>query len=114
VIRRTDHATPLYPLKLVLTSPTSGGRSVGIVRSRTKATELVIHYTKCNIISVEAVYPLDTKNKCTLSLELERTLFFSEESELTSVTFLYSISLKLILNSAIYVEQTNEQIESVL
>jgi hypothetical protein len=27
---------------LALTSPTSGGRSVGIVRSRTKATELVI------------------------------------------------------------------------
>jgi hypothetical protein len=26
---------------LALTSPTSGGRSVGIVRSRTKATELV-------------------------------------------------------------------------
>jgi hypothetical protein len=29
----------LYPLKLALTSPTSGGRSVGIVRSRTKAKE---------------------------------------------------------------------------
>jgi hypothetical protein len=29
----------LYPQKLSLTSPTSGGRSVGIVRSRTKATE---------------------------------------------------------------------------
>jgi len=31
--------TPLYPQKLVLTSPTGGGRSVGIVRVRTKATE---------------------------------------------------------------------------
>jgi hypothetical protein len=29
----------LYLQKLVLTSPTSGGRSVGIVRSRTQATE---------------------------------------------------------------------------
>jgi hypothetical protein len=28
-----------YPQKLALTSPTSGGRSVGIVRSRTQATE---------------------------------------------------------------------------
>jgi hypothetical protein len=28
-----------YPQKLVLTSPTSGGRSVGIVRSRTQVTE---------------------------------------------------------------------------
>ena len=34
-----DHVTPLYPQTLVLTSPTGGGRSVGIVRSRTKATE---------------------------------------------------------------------------
>jgi hypothetical protein len=31
--------TPLYPQKLALTTPTGGGRSVGIVRSRTKATE---------------------------------------------------------------------------
>ena len=37
--RCADHVTPLYPQKLALTSPTSGGRSVGIVRSRTKATE---------------------------------------------------------------------------
>jgi hypothetical protein len=29
----------IYPPKLALTSPTSGGRSIGIVRSRTKATE---------------------------------------------------------------------------
>jgi len=28
-----------YPQKLALTSPTGGGRSVGIVRVRTKATE---------------------------------------------------------------------------
>ena len=38
-IRCADHATPLYPQKLALTSPTGGGRSVGIVRSRTEATE---------------------------------------------------------------------------
>jgi hypothetical protein len=31
----------LYPQKLALTSSTSGGRSVGIVRSRTQATEFV-------------------------------------------------------------------------
>jgi len=29
--------TPLYPQKLALTSPTGGGRSVGMVRSRTKS-----------------------------------------------------------------------------
>jgi hypothetical protein len=32
----------LYPQKLALTSLTSGGRSVGIVRSRTHATEFVL------------------------------------------------------------------------
>jgi hypothetical protein len=31
--------TPLYPQNLAVTSPTSGGRSVGIVRSRIEATE---------------------------------------------------------------------------
>jgi hypothetical protein len=38
-IRRADHETPLYPQKLALISLTSGGRSVGIVRSRTEAME---------------------------------------------------------------------------
>ena len=42
--RCADHVTFLYPQKLALTSPTGGGRSVGIVRSRTKATELVIQW----------------------------------------------------------------------
>ena len=37
--RCADHVTPLYPQKLALTSPTGGGRSVGIARVRTKATE---------------------------------------------------------------------------
>jgi hypothetical protein len=40
--RRDESRRPrdtLYPQKLTLTSPTSGGRSVGIVRSRTQATE---------------------------------------------------------------------------
>ena len=37
--RGAEHVTPLYPQKLALTSPTGGGRSVGIVGVRTKATE---------------------------------------------------------------------------
>jgi hypothetical protein len=37
--------TPLYPQKLALTSPTGGGRSVGIVRSRTKATEFSLVFS---------------------------------------------------------------------
>ena len=43
-IRCADHVTPLYPQNLALTSPTGGGRSVGIVRSRTKATEFSLVY----------------------------------------------------------------------
>jgi hypothetical protein len=40
----TAHTTrhPLYPLNLALTSPTSRCRSVGIVQSRIKATELLV------------------------------------------------------------------------
>jgi hypothetical protein len=34
----------LYPQKLELISPTSGGRSVGVVRSWTRATELLWYY----------------------------------------------------------------------
>jgi hypothetical protein len=38
-IRCADHGTPSIRKKLALTSPTSGGLSVGIVSLRTKATE---------------------------------------------------------------------------
>jgi hypothetical protein len=45
---RTDSShsprVSLYPQKLAITSPTSGGRSVGIVRSRTQATEFIIYF----------------------------------------------------------------------
>jgi hypothetical protein len=41
-IRHADHVAPSIRKKLELTSPTSGGRSVGIVRWRTEATEFVL------------------------------------------------------------------------
>ena len=44
--RCANHVTPLYPQKLALTSPTCGGRSVGMVRSRTKATEFSLVFRK--------------------------------------------------------------------
>jgi hypothetical protein len=43
-IRCADHATPSTRKRLALTSPTSGGRSVGIVRLRTTATEFSFFY----------------------------------------------------------------------
>jgi len=54
--RCADHVTPLYPQKLALTSPTGGGRSVGIVRVRTKATEFC-HFGQC-VVSILSVYLL--------------------------------------------------------
>jgi hypothetical protein len=36
------HVAPYIRKKLELTSPTSGGRSVGIVRSRTQATDFCL------------------------------------------------------------------------
>jgi hypothetical protein len=41
---RPNNETRLYPQKLVLTSPTSGGRSVGIVRSWTQDTEFCFFF----------------------------------------------------------------------
>ena len=52
-IRCADHVTPLYPQKLALTSPTGGGCSVGIVRSRTKATEFSLVF---NVIIIQVRY----------------------------------------------------------
>jgi len=49
-IRCADHMTPLYPQKLELTSPTSGGRSVGIVRSLTKATEFFFNNRLSSVV----------------------------------------------------------------
>jgi hypothetical protein len=48
----------LYPQKLETTSPTSGGRSVGIVRSRTQTMEFVVLF-KCFLLT--AVTPTVVK-----------------------------------------------------
>jgi hypothetical protein len=44
-VRCADYTTHLYPQKLALTLPRSGGLSVGIVRSPTRATELLVYVT---------------------------------------------------------------------
>jgi hypothetical protein len=38
-IRHANHVAPYIRKKLAITSPTTGGRSVGIVRSRTQTME---------------------------------------------------------------------------
>jgi hypothetical protein len=51
-IRQGDHVAASIRKKLALPSPTSGGRSVGTVRSRTQATEFFLKethtYSKCS------------------------------------------------------------------
>jgi hypothetical protein len=42
-IRHADHVAPSIRKKLAITSPTSGGRSVGIVRSQTQTMEFYIY-----------------------------------------------------------------------
>jgi hypothetical protein len=47
----------LYPQKLSLTSPTRGGRSVGIVRSQTQVTEFVVCFVyRCLIYLLVVLY----------------------------------------------------------
>ena len=62
--RCADHVTSFYPQKLALTPPTGGGRSVGIVRVRTKATEFVCFYL------IYLVSTIDHTNSCNPSAYL--------------------------------------------
>ena len=64
-----DHVTPLYPQKLALTSPTGGGRSVGIVRSRTKATEF--SFSLVNLCDNYVVAQLDGYPQVPLVVKVE-------------------------------------------
>jgi hypothetical protein len=57
-----DHATSLYPQKLALTLPTRSGRSVGIVRSRTKVTELLV-IIELNLTHLQYNFQLEVKYK---------------------------------------------------
>jgi hypothetical protein len=53
----------LYPQKLALTSQTSGGLSVGIVRSRTQVTEFfkyIFHLQSESALRMDAVYSSET------------------------------------------------------
>ena len=69
--RCADHVTPLYPQKLALTSPTAGGRSVGIVHVRTKATE----FSFFSLVSYGAEAWTLTKKEEQALLIFERKIF---------------------------------------
>jgi hypothetical protein len=44
-----------WPQKLALTSPTGSGRSVGIVRLRTQATEFKVFFLVSNVLETASV-----------------------------------------------------------
>jgi hypothetical protein len=48
----------LYPQKLAISSPTSGGRSVGIVRSRTQTMEFSFSFFRRNSMNILKVIQL--------------------------------------------------------
>jgi hypothetical protein len=50
-IRHTDHVAPSIRNKLAITSPTSGGRSVGIVRSQTQTMEFSLVYIQITCVT---------------------------------------------------------------
>ena len=67
--RCADHVTPLYPQKLALTSPTGGGgRSVGIVRVRTKATE----FKNVNIGEYKFISKAQNFNKSSNAIKIRK------------------------------------------
>jgi hypothetical protein len=63
---------PSNPQKLALTLPTSGGRSVGIVRSRTQATEfsfsLCVCVCACVRVESVPVWCLHPMRMCTMHI----------------------------------------------
>ena len=86
--RCADHVTPLYSQKLALTSPTGGGRSIGIVRVRTKATELVSYRDQIKMTplgaSVNVTYQQNGKYVSSwkgTSFEWSRLKWITPESE---------------------------------
>jgi hypothetical protein len=56
-ILHADHVAPFIRKNLAITSPTSGGRSVGIVRSRTQTMEFsLVFYNKLYIVHAYGLY----------------------------------------------------------
>jgi hypothetical protein len=57
-IRHSDHVTPSIRKKLAITSPTSSGRWVGIVRSRTQTMEFSFSLVNLEFRTMDKVHKL--------------------------------------------------------
>jgi hypothetical protein len=95
----------LYPHKLALTSLTNGGRSVGIVRLRSKATEFSFFFFVQNarylkmLSSEETLYTLSITEYCNMAIEptillaLKLTIVHDENEPLLSYIRMFPIVL---------------------
>jgi hypothetical protein len=91
----------LYPLKLALTSPTSGGRSVGIVRLRTTDHRVCLFQMLQRVMDIES--KSDPFNRPLYGLKISRLLLeiytlpfeFNLYSHGRVVIFFCTLSLKL-------------------
>jgi hypothetical protein len=84
---RWPHGT-LYPQKLILTSLTSGGRSVGIACSRTQATE----FLKIFLFCFRPVVCVSTQQRMLYSNDITyRRTARQESSDVTKHTHLYIV-----------------------
>jgi hypothetical protein len=68
-IRHADYATPAYLKNLALTSPASGGRSIGIVYSRAKATGLLLYMQIWHCAQNSKRYRIVVSKLCTYSIQ---------------------------------------------
>jgi hypothetical protein len=96
-IRCADHATPSIRKKLALTSPTSGGRSVGIVRLRTKGHGVF------QGISGSIMASFKLKNKSYLLCKL---LSLSRSSTISKILKPWSFNLYLGKENAVFWDVT--------
>jgi hypothetical protein len=72
-----------YPHKLAITSPTSGGLSVGIVRSRTQTMEFFLFFITCrhwSVCHVVRLYDTDATITCSNSVPVALNIFLIFES----------------------------------
>jgi hypothetical protein len=91
----------LYPQMLALTSPKSGGRSVGVVRLRTQATEFFLSGHMKSVISfqsdVDTCGSLDFCVKCCVETDRTHTYIFCMFPVTDIVAYELTIPARLII-----------------
>jgi hypothetical protein len=77
----------LYPQKLAITSPTSAGRSVGIVRSRTQTMEFLFFFNDQWITPTNMAMSFRYIKFCKILWYLISSHFLKNASDLYGISF---------------------------